>query len=73
MENPQLRLSNDVDLGPTKRVLCTQTRKTSLKKPKTCFVEWNTYMKDYPQEATKITDAEKVWEQIDGEWVHGAS
>lgn len=73
VDNPGLRLRSDSMLGPSKQVTVTTSKKTSLEKPKECFVELDVYKRDFPDQAANLKESDLIWEYIDDQWKQGAS
>ena len=70
--NPSLRIRDDCSLGPRKTVEVTSAKRSTLKAPKTFFVELDVYKRDYPDKV--LMDKDIVWEEISpGQWKQGVA
>lgn len=70
-QNPGMRIYAETALGPRTEVVVSQSTSSTLKKPKSYFVELGVFRKDNPEKAAILTQDDIVWESIDGAWVQG--
>ena len=58
-----------MNLGPRVLVTMSNQSRSTLKKPKSYFADLESCKTDNP--GTVVQEKDKVWEQIDGEWIEG--
>ena len=68
--NPHLRIRDDLSLGPRKVVEVTSAKRSTLKAPKSFFVELDVYRRDYPEKV--LLEKDILWEETSpGVWKQG--